>query len=144
MRLAAWPRRSARCSARRHFSTSSPRSAGFVVDELRDLVEGRYGTTPAEVDPTVARTVQLLGDGVEPAEEPPEALEELREDAKGLAASEEELLLLALYGEEAEPLLRSVRGRGRRDESETAGLAPSEAERLREIIKSSKNQASGR
>jgi oxaloacetate decarboxylase alpha subunit len=107
----------------------------FVVDELRDLVEGRYGRPPAEVDPTVARTVQLLGDGVEPPEEPPEALEELREDAKGLAASEEELLLLALYGEEAEPLLRSVRGRGRRDESETAGLAPGEAERLREIIR---------
>ena len=92
----------------------------FVVDELRDLVEGRYGTTPAEVDPTVARTVARTPKSRQ-------ALEELREDAKGLAASEEELLLLALYGEEAEPLLRSVRGRGRRDESETAGLAPSEA-----------------
>jgi oxaloacetate decarboxylase (Na+ extruding) subunit alpha len=107
----------------------------FVVDELRDLVEGRYGTPPAAIDTTVARTVQLLGEGVEPLEEPPEALEELRHDAKGLAASEEELLLLALYGEDAEPLLRSVRGRGRRDESEAAGLAPGEAERLREIIR---------
>ena len=107
----------------------------FVVDELRDLVEGRYGTPPAAIDTTVARTVQLLGEGVEPVEEPLEALEELRQDAKGLAASEEELLLLALYGEDVEPLLRSVRGRGRRDESETAGLAPGEAERLREIIR---------
>ena len=107
----------------------------FVVDELRDLVEGRYGTPPAAIDATVARTVQLLGEGVQPVEEPPEALEELRQDAKGLAASEEELLLLALYGEDAEPLLRSVRGRGRRDESETAGLAPGEAERLRDIIR---------
>jgi oxaloacetate decarboxylase (Na+ extruding) subunit alpha len=107
----------------------------FVVDELRDLVEGRYGKPPAEIDPTVSRAVQLLGEGVERAEEPPEALEELRDDARGLAASEEELLLLALYGEDAEPLLRSVRSRGRRDESEAAGLAPGEAERLREIIK---------
>ena len=107
----------------------------FVVDELRDLVEGRYGQPPAEIDPTVMRAVELLGDGLEPAEEPPEALEELREDAMGLASSEEELLLLALYGEDAEPLLRSVRGRGRRDETETAGLAPGEAERLREIIR---------
>ena len=106
----------------------------FVVDELRDLVEGRYGTPPAEIDATVQRAVQLLGDGLdEPAE--PEALDELREDAEGLAASEEELLLLALYGDEAEPLLRSVRSRGRRDDSETAGLAPGEAERLREIIR---------
>jgi oxaloacetate decarboxylase alpha subunit len=107
----------------------------FVVDELRDLVEGRYGTPPGEVDPTVRRAVELLGDGMEEPEEPPEALEEVREDAKGLAASEEELLLLALYGDEAEPLLRSVRARGRREESKTAGLAPGEAERLREIIR---------
>ena len=81
------------------------------------------------------RAVQLLGDGLDEPEEPPEELDELREDAEGLAASEEELLLLALYGDEAEPLLRSVRSRGRRDESETAGLAPGEAERLREIIR---------
>ena len=107
----------------------------FVVDELRDLVEGRYGTPPGEIDTTVRRAVQLLGDGLDEPEEPPEELDELREDAEGLAASEEELLLLALYGDEAEPLLRSVRSRGRRDESETAGLAPGEAERLREIIK---------
>jgi len=107
----------------------------FVVDELRDLVEGRYGSPPGEIDPTVQRAVELLGDGIELEEEPPEALEEVREDAQGLASSEEELLLLALYGDDAEPLLRSVRGRGRRDESETAGLTPSEAERLREIIR---------
>ena len=106
----------------------------FVVDELRDLVEGRYGRPPAAIDPTVKRAVELLADGVEPVEEPPAALEELREDAKGLASSEEELLLLALYGDDAEPLLRSVRARGRRDESDTAGLPPGEAERLREII----------
>ena len=106
----------------------------FVVDELRDLVEGRYGTPPGEVDATVTRAVELLGDGVERAEKP-EELDELREDARGLAASEEELLLLALYGDDAEPLLRSVRSRGRRDESETTGLAPGEAERLREIIR---------
>lgn len=106
----------------------------FVVDELRDLVEGRYGTPPAAVDPTVARAVRLLGGDVAEAE-PPAGLEEMREDAEGLAASEEELLLLALYGDDAEPLLRSVRARGRRDESETAGLTPGEAERLREIIR---------
>jgi oxaloacetate decarboxylase alpha subunit len=106
----------------------------FVVDEVRDLVEGRYGTPPAEIDPTVSRAVELLGDGVDEPE-PPEALEELRAEAEGLASSEEELLLLALYGEDAEPLLRSVRARGRRDESETAGLSPGEAERLREIIR---------
>ncbi|HWB55966.1 MAG TPA: acetyl-CoA carboxylase biotin carboxyl carrier protein [Gaiellaceae bacterium] len=107
----------------------------FVVDELRDLVEGRYGSPPGEIDPTVRRAVELLGDGVDEAEDVPEALDELRDDAKGLASSEEELLLLALYGEDAELLLRSVRGRGRREDSEAAGLTPGEAERLREIIR---------
>src|SRR5688572_12076095 len=107
----------------------------IVVDELRDLVEGRYGKPPLEVDPTVRRAVELLGDGVPLVDNGPRALDELREDAEGLASSEEELLLLALYDEDAESLLRAVRGRGRRDESDTAGLTPSEAERLREIIR---------
>jgi len=107
----------------------------FVVDELRDLVEGRYGSPPAEIDSTVLRAVELLGDGLGDGDEGPAALDELRADAEGLAASEEELLLLALYGEAAEPLLRSVRARGRRDDSEAAGLTPSESERLREIIR---------
>ena len=106
----------------------------FVVDELRDLVDGRYGSPPGPIDATVKRAVELLGDGAGEADAVPAALEDLKADAAGLAASEEELLLLALYGEAAEPLLHSVRARGRRDESETAGLTPSEAERLREII----------
>jgi len=107
----------------------------FVVDELRDLVEGRYGSPPAEIDSTVRRAVELLGDGMGEGDGTPAALDELRADAEGLAASEEELLLLALYGEAAEPLLRSVRARGRRNDSDAAGLTPSESERLREIIR---------
>jgi oxaloacetate decarboxylase alpha subunit len=107
----------------------------FVVDELRDLVEGRYGSPPDEIDPTVRRAVELLAGDVATTEHTPAALEDLREDAVGLASSEEELLLLALYGEDAEPLLRAVRARGRRDDSETPGLTPSESERLREIIR---------
>jgi oxaloacetate decarboxylase (Na+ extruding) subunit alpha len=107
----------------------------FVVDELRDLVEGRYGSPPGEVDPTVRRAVELLGDGAGDGDDGPEEFDEVRADAEGLAASEEELLLLALYGEAAEPLLRSVRARGLREDSEAAGLTQSESERLREIIR---------
>jgi oxaloacetate decarboxylase alpha subunit len=106
----------------------------IVVDELRDLVEGRYGSPPVEIDPTVRRAVQLLSDGAGSVEEPPQGLEELREDAQGLASSEEELLLLALFGDDAEPLLRSVRARGQRDDSGAGGLSPSESERIRELI----------
>jgi oxaloacetate decarboxylase (Na+ extruding) subunit alpha len=107
----------------------------FVVDEVRGLIEGRYGSPPAEVDPIVRRAVSLLTDGTRPGDEYPHSLEELRGAAEGLAASEEELLLLALFGEPAEQLLRSIRGRGRRDEPEAAGLDRTETERLRELIR---------
>ena len=107
----------------------------IVVDELRDLVAGRYGATPGEVDPVVRRAVELLGDGAR-GEEHPEALDELRGAGEGLATSEEELLLLALFGEEAKPLLRTVRGRGRRENAPPeAALAQDETERIRELVR---------
>src|SRR5581483_9208939 len=61
-----------------------------MVDELRDLARGRFGRTPAPVDPALLRAVELLGNGEE--DEPPLDLERLREEAEGLASSEEELL----------------------------------------------------
>jgi oxaloacetate decarboxylase alpha subunit len=95
-------------------------------------VLGRFGRTPAEVDPALKRAVELRGD-VE--EDEPIDLDSLREDAAGLAASEEELLLLALFGEEAEPLLRSIRERSTGDESLAArGVDQQRAERIRELV----------
>jgi len=106
-----------------------------VVDELRDLIEGRLGSPPAEIDPVVRRAVQLIGEGAEREDEPVE-LEEVRGAAEGLATSDEELLLLALFGEEAEPLLRSIRSRGGEAEGLAgAGLDQGEAERIRELIR---------
>jgi oxaloacetate decarboxylase alpha subunit len=108
----------------------------IVVDELRDLIEGRYGTPPSEIDPTVKRAVELIDDGSPRTEETPQEIEALREEAEGIASSEEELLLLALFGEEAEPLLESIRSRGSEPESLAgAGLERREAERIREIIR---------
>jgi oxaloacetate decarboxylase alpha subunit len=106
----------------------------LVVDELRDLVSGRYGSPPGEVDPLVSRAIELQGDGRRATEERVE-LDQIRAAAEGLAASEEELLLLALFGAEAEPLLAALRSRGRRDAPEGAGLDRRETERLRELIR---------
>ena len=86
------------------------------------------------MDATVRRAVALLADGG-PDPNLPTEFEQLRAGAEGLAASEEELLLLALFGEEAEPLLRAIRSRGRRDEPEGVGLERTETERLRELIR---------
>jgi oxaloacetate decarboxylase alpha subunit len=106
-----------------------------VVDELRALLAGRFGTPPGPIDPTVSRAVELRSDGATPDEEPVD-LELVRAEAEGLAASEEELLLLALFGEEARPLLESIRGRHRREDALAAGgVDQARAERIREIVR---------
>jgi oxaloacetate decarboxylase (Na+ extruding) subunit alpha len=103
-----------------------------MVDELRDLVSGRFGRTPGPVDAALARAVENFGG----ESEPPVDLEALREDADGLASSEEELLLLALFGEEAEPLLRAIRERSGGDESLAAGgVDQARQERIREVVR---------
>jgi oxaloacetate decarboxylase (Na+ extruding) subunit alpha len=105
-----------------------------MVDELRDLVQGRFGRTPAEVDPALRRAVEVFASPGE--EEPPVDLDELRDEAEGLASSEEELLLLALFGEEAEPLLRSIRERSGGEESLGArGVDQQRAEKIRELVR---------
>jgi oxaloacetate decarboxylase (Na+ extruding) subunit alpha len=106
-----------------------------VVDELRALVEGRLGTPPAPVDPAIVRAVALTADP-ESEEEAVPLLNELRDDAEGLAASEEELLLLGLFGDDAEPLLRTIRGRSSGEERLGAGgVDQARAERIRELVR---------
>src|SRR5436309_9698055 len=113
----------------------SARRYQTVVDELRALVEGSYGKPPGPVDPTVLRVVELLSDGE--ADEPEEvALSELRKEAAGLASSEEELLLIGLFGEQAEALLRTIRARGEGAETLAGGAVDqARAERIREIVR---------
>jgi oxaloacetate decarboxylase (Na+ extruding) subunit alpha len=105
-----------------------------VVDELRDLLTGRYGEPPGEISPQVRRAVELTSDGEPPTQETPD-LDELRERYGGIAASEEELLLLALFGDDAQPLLEAIRGRGREDSLAGGGVDASRAERIREIVR---------
>jgi len=106
----------------------------LVTDEVRGLLTGRFGSPPAEIDETVLRAVKLVT-GDEPPPEPEVGIEDVREDAAGLAASDEELLLLALFGDAAEPLLHSIRGRGRREEAQTGSLETARAERIRELVR---------
>ncbi len=106
-----------------------------VVDELRGLIAGRYGTPPAPIDAGVKRAVELVY-GEAPVEERAADLAALRAEAEGLASSEEELLLLALFGEEAEPLLETIRGRaGGADALAAGGVDQVRAERIREIVR---------
>ncbi|HKC78242.1 MAG TPA: biotin/lipoyl-containing protein, partial [Gaiellaceae bacterium] len=104
-----------------------------VVDEVRSLVAGAFGKPPAPIDPALERVVQLTADP-ESEEDVTPPLEEVRENAGDLAASEEELLLLGLFGEDAERLLRGIRSRGRRD-AELAGVGENRAQRIQEIVR---------
>jgi oxaloacetate decarboxylase alpha subunit len=111
------------------------RRYGTVIDEFRALVQGGYGATPEPVDPTVERAIALLSPRAALADEPL-TTEDVREAAEGLAASEEELVLLAMFGSDAEELLRTIRARHSRETALIAEDADAErGERIRELVK---------
>jgi oxaloacetate decarboxylase (Na+ extruding) subunit alpha len=106
---------------------------GTLVDEFRDLVLGRFGHTPGPLDAALVRAVELLGDAAGAAALD---MDDLRESAQGLAASEEELLLLALFPADAERLLRSIRQRSTGEESLTAGSVDQTRDKqIREVVR---------
>ena len=104
-----------------------------LVDEVRSLVTGAFGTPPAPIDPALERVVQLTADP-DSEEDVTPPLDEVRERSGDLAASEEELLLLGLFGEDAERLLRGIRNRGRRDD-DLDGVDESRSQRVQEIVR---------
>ncbi len=103
-----------------------------LTDEARLLLAGTYGRASRPVDPAVQRAAELLGEGAVGQDEVD--LDELRETARGLATSEEELLLISLFGERAEPLLRTVRARARGEDLAREGVDETQADRIRELI----------
>lgn len=105
-----------------------------IVDELRALVIGRFGTPPGSIDPGVQRAVALTHDP-ETQEDVAPPLSEVRAQAEGMAASEEELLLLGLFGEDAERLLLGIRGRASGETDELASVDKARADRIRELVR---------
>src|SRR5919197_678461 len=106
-----------------------------VVDELRALVDGHLGTPPAPIDKIVKRAVALTADPESTEDSTAPGLEEVRDEAEGLASSEEELILLGLFGDEAEPLLHTIRGRSSGESLAAGGVDQGRAERIREIVR---------
>jgi oxaloacetate decarboxylase alpha subunit len=111
------------------------RRYGSVIDEFRELVQGGYGETPEAIDATVERAVGLLAPPGEITEDPV-TTEDVREQAEGLAASEEDLVLIAMFGSDAEELLKVIRARHDRGSALVAEDADAErGERIRELVK---------
>ncbi|HEY7380754.1 MAG TPA: acetyl-CoA carboxylase biotin carboxyl carrier protein [Gaiella sp.] len=111
----------------------SARRYGTVREEFRQLVRGEYGSTPAPVEASVREAVERL-EAQAPAETAPSEAE-VRESAEGIASSEEELVLLAMFGAEAETLLRAIRQRHARQATLlTEDTDIHRAERIRELV----------
>jgi oxaloacetate decarboxylase (Na+ extruding) subunit alpha len=96
--------------------------------EMRRLLGGGYGSPPMDIAPEAA----AFADSDGPAEEPPD-MEDLKARAGG-APSEEDLLLLALFGDDAGRLIEALRGRGAVSDRASDALEPSQSERIRELI----------
>jgi oxaloacetate decarboxylase alpha subunit len=105
----------------------SARRWAEVSTDMRDYLSGAFGNPPQAIAPEAAAHAVPLP----PAEQGPD-IDQLRSD--GMAASEEDLLLVALFGDDANRLLSVLRGRGDRDEAVRDGLERTQSERIRELI----------
>jgi oxaloacetate decarboxylase alpha subunit len=110
------------------------RRYGYVIEQFRQLVGKAFGETPGPIDDAVVRTVGAVVGDTLPEERP--SVEDVAEEAEGLAASEEDLVLIALFGDDARTLLESIRGRHAPETSLLAGdVDATRADRIREIVK---------
>jgi oxaloacetate decarboxylase alpha subunit len=101
-----------------------------MSDEMRLLVRGEWGSPPGAVDPAVRSFAEALEPSAVVVER---SMDHARAEAGSLAASEEELCLVALFGDEARPLLEHLRTRGR-PQLVPRRSEPGEAERIRALI----------
>ena len=80
-----------------------------MTEEMRQLVLGEWGQTPG----TISEAAIAAAKAQEPARDEIEVpgLDAARAQADGIASSEEELCLVALFGDDARALIERVRGR---------------------------------
>ena len=98
-------------------------------------MQGRYGSPPAKVDADRRARGHAALRRASPLDEDPPSAEDVRQEAEGLAASEEELVLIALFGEEAEALLRTIRARATREDFGAPTLDETREQRIRELVR---------
>jgi oxaloacetate decarboxylase alpha subunit len=107
----------------------SARRWADASDEMRTLLAGGYGTPPLPIADAARELVE--GSPAEPPEVPD--LEALRE--RTAASSEEDLLLVALFGGDAERLLDTLRNRGERTSDRAEAMEADQSERIEELVR---------
>ncbi len=102
-----------------------------MTEEMRQLVLGEWGQTPGPIAPEVVAAARAQ----EPAEDEiaVPGIDEARAQAEGLASSEEELCLVALFGDDARAMLARVRGRDFPNAA-LGGAPPAELDRVRKLV----------
>jgi len=90
------------------YNSSNKRLAVFLVPkEIKDYVLGLYGQAPAEINPEVKE--KIIGDAevvtVRPADLIEDQLPEIREEIKEYAKSDEDVLMYALFPQQAKDFL---------------------------------------
>jgi len=101
-----------------------------IDGEMRALIRGEWGRPPAPVNPEVVALAES-GNGGASSMPVPADLAGARAEAGELATSEEELCLVALFGEDTLPLLERLRGR---HNAITPGATNEEDDRIRSLV----------
>ena len=101
-----------------------------IDGEMRALIRGEWGRPPAPVNSEVLALAEA-GNGGSSSMPVPADLEGARAEAGELATSEEELCLVALFGEDTLPLLERLRGR---HNAIAPGATNEEDDRIRSLV----------
>ena len=95
------------------FNVLTGKRWSVVSSEMKDYLSGKYGKAPGPVDPDVLRRVvgdgEVLADDVPPSSLATQTYEECKEEIGPLAKSEEDVLMYALFPNEARALLSKHR-----------------------------------
>jgi oxaloacetate decarboxylase alpha subunit len=101
-----------------------------IDGDMRALIRGEWGRPPAAMNPEVVALAEA-GHGGPSAASVPSDMATARAEVGELATSEEELCLVALFGEDAVPLLERLRGR---HQTIATGVTNDEEERIRGLV----------
>ncbi len=101
-----------------------------IDGEMRALIRGEWGRPPAAMNPEVVALAEV-GNGGSSSIPVLADLASARAEVGELATSEEELCLVALFGDDAVPLLERLRGR---HQAMATGVTNDEEERIRGLV----------
>jgi len=112
-----------------------------MTEEMRQLVLGEWGQTPAPIADDAIAAAKAQAPAAGDIEVP--GLDAARAAADGIASSEEELCLVALFGDDARALIERVRGRDFPNAALARTADAGEAERVRRLVEILEDSGAG-